>query len=573
MKKVVEKNNVIKDIIHSFKKIFTSLWIFSFIMNLLMLAPTFYMLQVYDRVIPSRNEMTLVMLSLVLVLLFLLNSGLDYVRSLIAIRLGNNFELELNQQVYTASFKANLNLRGVNAGQAITDLTGLRQFLTSAPLFALMDAPWFPINLVIIFLFNFKVGLFALVGTIILIGLAIWNERSSSSSLKQAGEKSIAANNLAANNLRNAEVIEALGMLAGLQGRWRKLQLEYLALQASASERVALVASITRFTRGVFQSLILGFGALLALTNEISPGMVIAASILMGRVMSPVESLIGTWRQIESAKNSYFRLVDLLSAFPAKSEKMPLPAPTGILSFDNVSAAPPGINIATLKNITFEMSPGDVVGVIGPSGAGKSTLARLMVGIWPAAIGKVRLDAADIFQWDKGQLGKHLGYLPQDVELFAGTISENICRFSELNSEKIIRASKLAGLHEFILHLPQGYDTPVSDGGKSLSGGQRQRIGLARAVYDDPTLVVLDEPNSNADEAGEMALVELIKSLKTNKTTVAIITHRMPIISQTNKILVLKDGAMQMYGPTEEVVKKLVEMRSATNPGGGGVVG
>ena len=528
-------------------------------MNLLMLAPTFYMLQVFDRVIPSGNEMTLVMLSLILIFLFLLYAILEYVRSLIVIRMGNEFELELNEAVYTAAFKANLNQVNLNPGQAITDLTTLRQFLTGQSLFVILDAPWFPINLIIIFLFNFKVGVFALVGTLILIILAYCNEKFSKKDLSIASNQYVEANNLVINNLRNAEVIEALGMLHNLRNRWRSLHYGYLALQAKASEKSALIGSLTKFTRGIFQSLVLGVGAYLLLSNELSPGMVIAASILMGRVMSPVEGIIGAWKQFDSMRNAYRRLNLLLNAFPKTVDRMALPDPIGRLSLEQVTAGPPGSKIATIKNITLQISPGDVLGILGSSGSGKSSLAKLMVGVWPAAVGNVRLDSADLFNWDKVNLGKFLGYLPQDVELFSGTVSENIARFGKVDPDKVIKASKLAGLHDLILHLPQGYDTVITDGGHNLSGGQRQRIGLARSVYDDPCLVVLDEPNSNADQAGELALVELIKSLQQSNQTVVIITHRTQIIGLTTKLMILHDGVVQLYGPTEDVLSRLKE--------------
>jgi len=347
---LIESKNQIKDLLRSFRSVFNSLWIFSFTMNLLMLAPTFYMLQVYDRVIPSRNEMTLVMLSLILIFLFLLYAILEYVRSLIIIRMGNEFELQLNESVYTSAFKANLNQVNLNPGQAITDLTTLRQFLTGPSLFVILDAPWFPINLVIVFLFNFKVGLFALVGTLILIILAYCNEKFSKQDLSIASNQYVAANNLVINNLRNAEVIEALGMLHNLRNRWRSLHLGYLALQAKASERAALIGSLTKFTRGVFQSLILGVGAYLALSNELSPGMVIAGSILMGRVMSPVEGIIGAWKQFDSMRNAHQRLNLLLNAFPKSIDRMALPSPIGILTLEQVTSGPPGSKTATIKN-------------------------------------------------------------------------------------------------------------------------------------------------------------------------------------------------------------------------------
>jgi len=554
--------NHIKVIIGSYKKAFVSLWVFSFMMNLLMLAPTFYMLQVYDRVFLSKNVMTLLMLSLILIFLFFIFSCLDYVRTLIAIRLGNQLELKVNEKIYTASFKANLNHAGINVSQSMQDLNTVRQFLTSTPIFALFDAPWFPINLAIIYFFNFKIGLFATLGSVILISLAIINEYSSKDLFKRAGEKSIIANNLASNNLRNAETISALGMLSSLRSRWKTIRLEYLSLQAKASQKSGFINSLTKFIRASFQSLILGFGAYLVIQNEISPGMVIAGSILMGRVMSPVESLIGVWGQFDLTRNAYARLSHILKVFPEIPDRMELPKPQGHLILESISAAPPGSNVAILKNVSLDLNSGDVLGILGSSGAGKSTLGRLIVGVWPPGFGKVRLDGADLYQWDKDKLGAHLGYLPQDVELFSGTISENISRFGALDAEEVIKAAKLAGLHDTILKLPQGYDTLITDGGKNLSGGQRQRVGLARALYGDPCLIVLDEPISHADEKGELALFTTIKSLKQKNKTVIVISHKTQIISETTQLLILEQGVVRMYGKTSDVIKQLSQNKN-----------
>jgi ATP-binding cassette, subfamily C, bacterial exporter for protease/lipase len=549
--------NEISLAISEFKGAFRTVGIFSAIINLMLLVPSLYMLQVYDRVLASRNETTLLMLTIMVLVAYLFMSALEFVRSFVLIRVGAQIDMKLNKRVYTAAFEQNLKQSGENAGQALQDLTTLRQFLTGNALFAFFDAPWFPIYLAVIFLFNTSLGVFALCGTIVLIILAYLNEVVSKKPLAEANSMAIAAGNLATNNLRNAEVIEAMGMLPNLMARWYKLHGRFLHLQAQASEKAGIIGACTKFFRVSLQSLILGFGALLVLDGKITAGMMIVSSILMGRTLSPVEQLIGVWKTWGSTRSAYGRLNELLAANPARQTGMSLPKPQGHIAVEAVTAAPPGSTVAVLKNLSFSIAAGDVLGVIGPSGAGKSTLARLLVGVWPAAMGKVRLDGADIYQWNKDELGPHIGYLPQDIELFAGTVSENIARFGEADSEKVILAAKRTGVHDMILKMPQGYDTVLGDGGAGLSGGQKQRIGLARCMYDDPSVLVLDEPNSNLDEVGEQALVAALVDFRKRGKTVVLITHRTSAISVTNKLLLLHGGTAQKFGPTAQVLSEL----------------
>ena len=549
--------NEIAQVIAGYKSVFITVGIFSAIINLMMLVPSLYMLQVYDRVLASRNQTTLLMLTIMVVGAYLVISALEFVRSFVLIRVSAKMDLELNKRVYTAAFEQNLKRAGVNAGQFLHDLTQIRQFLGGNALFAFFDAPWFPIYLLMIFLFDVSLGFFALAGVILLIGLAIINERVSKKPLSEANSMAVQAGNLATNNLRNAEVIEAMGMLPNLMSRWFRLQSKFLQLQGEASEKAGIVNALTKFVRICLQSLVLGFGALLVLENKITPGMMIVASILMGRVLSPVEQLINMWKTWISAKISYGRLSELLDANPPRVLGMALPKPLGKVSVEGSTVVPPGSATAALKNVTFAINPGDVLGVIGPSGAGKSTLARVLVGIWPSVAGFVRLDSADIYQWNKDELGPYIGYLPQDIELFAGTVSENIARFGQVDSEKVVQAAQRAGVHEMILRFSQGYDTPLGDAGAGLSGGQKQRIGLARAMYDDPSLIVLDEPNSNLDDAGEQALVGAIDDLRKRGKTIVLVTHKSSAINMTNKILLLVDGVAQLFGPTAEVLAKI----------------
>jgi ATP-binding cassette subfamily C exporter for protease/lipase len=552
------KNEII-DILTSFKGAFRTLGVFSAIINLLMLAPALYMLQVYDRVLQSSNEITLLMLTLLVLGAYALISALEFVRSFLLIRIGAKLDMQMNKRIYTAAFEQNLKRSGGNAGQALQDLTQIRQFFTGNGLFAFFDAPWFPIYLLVIFIFDTYLGLFALFAVAIMVVLAYVNESVSKKPLADANTMAIASSNLATNNLRNAEVIEAMGMLPNLMSRWLKLHCRFLNLQAAASEKSGIVTALSKFVRISMQSLVLGFGALLVIEGKMSPGMMIAGSILLGKATGPIDQLIGAWKQWSSVKSAYYRLSELLEVNPPRQAGMDLPKPLGVVTVDAVTAAPPGSTVAVLKAVTFALQPGDVLGVIGPSGSGKSTLARLLVGVWPAAAGKVRLDGSDIYQWNKDQLGPHIGYLPQDIELFAGTVAENIARFGEIDSEKIITAAKRAGVHDLILHFPQGYDTPLGDAGAGLSGGQKQRIGLARAMYGDPSLLVLDEPNSNLDDVGEQALLTAVNDLRQRGKTIVMVTHRPSVLSATTKLLLLLNGVAQGFGPRDQILQAIAQ--------------
>jgi ATP-binding cassette subfamily C exporter for protease/lipase len=559
MKNSLNAKNEIQDVLLTFRSTFYTVGAFSAFSNLLMLVPSLYMLQVYDRVLGSRNEITLLMLTLMMLGAYAVMAGLELMRSFVLVRVGAKFDMQLNKRVYTAAFEQNLKVAGANAGQALMDLTNIRQFLTGNALFAFFDAPWFPIYLIVIFFFEPGLGLFALGGTIVLVVLAVVNERVTRKPLAEANSMAIAASTQATNNLRNAEVIEAMGMLPNLLNRWFKMHGKFLHLQAEASEKAATVGAMTKFVQVALQSLVLGLGAMLVLDNKITPGMMIAASILVGRALAPVQQVIGVWKSWSGTRSAYERLNKLLSANPVRDAGMALPKPLGNLAVEGVTASPPGVAAPVLKGLNFAIQSGEVLGVIGPSGSGKSTLARLLVGVWPAMMGKVRLDGADIYQWNKGELGPNVGYLPQDIELFSGTISENIARFGEVDAEKVVQAAKRAGVHELILHLPQGYDTALGDGGAGLSGGQKQRLGLARAMYGDPSLIVLDEPNSNLDDVGELALVQAIKDLRQRGKTIVLITHRTSAISITNKLLLLRDGVLTMFGPSNQVLAALHE--------------
>ena len=538
----------------AYKRAFFNIGLFSAVINLLMLAPALYMLQVYDRVLASGNQMTLLMLTLMILGLFGLMGALEWVRSQVVIRLGTQMDMRLNQRVYDAAFEAQLRTGSPAAGQALNDLTSLRQFATGNALFAFFDAPWFPVYLFVIFMFSPWLGLLALGGAVLLMILAWVNQRVSQAPLKAASELSVEATRQASAHLRNAEAIEAMGMLDTLRGGWLAQHTAFLAQQNLASEKTATVSAWSKGVRLALQSLVLGLGALLAVQGQITAGMMIAGSILMGRVLSPIDQLIGVWKQWTSARLAYQRLEALLQAHPPRPVRMALPAPQGELSVEQLSASAPGTRRATLANLSFTLPAGQVMGVIGPSGCGKSTLARLLIGVWQPLAGKVRLDGAELSQWDKHQLGPHLGYLPQDIQLFAGTIAQNIARFAEVDADKVLAAAQLAGVHQLILQLPEGYETRLGEGGAGLSGGQKQRIGLARALYGLPAVIVLDEPNSNLDEAGEQALLQAIAQLKQHKRTLILITHKPNVLTLTDQLLILRDGQLQAFGPTAKVL-------------------
>lgn len=540
------------------KSAFISAAGFSMVINLLMLVPSLYMLQVYDRVVPTGNKSTLLMLTLIVFVLFLTLSLLEWVRSQILVKVSTRLELLLNQRVFAVAYKQALYSGGQRAStQPFDDLTGLRQFLTGNGLFAFFDAPWMPMYIALMFVFHSWYGWFSVATSLILVVIAFANEQATAKTLAEANQVAIVGRGQISRNLRNAEVIEAMGMLDNVRQRWLKTTHQVLVLQSIASSRAGLIAAASKVVRLTSQSLILGLGAYLVIEREITPGLMIAGSILLGRALAPIDMVIGNWKGFITARGQYQRLNDLLLNMPDDSDKMSLPTPTGHLQFEEAQVIPPGAKLPVLKGISLTIDAGDLLGVIGPSGAGKSTFARASLGIWPTAAGKVRLDGADVSTWNRDELGPYIGYLPQDVELFEGSISENIARFGDIDAEAVVEAAKMADVHELILRLPEGYDTVIGASGGALSGGQRQRIGLARALYGKPVLVVLDEPNSNLDEQGELALGNALQRLKQKKVTVILVTHRQQVLTKVDKLLVLSEGKLAVYGPRDQVIAHL----------------
>jgi ATP-binding cassette subfamily C protein EexD len=543
--------------IHYCRDSFQSAAIFSLFINLLMLLPSIYMMQVYDRVLSSNSTSTLLMLTLLVTVLFVMLGALEWVRSQILIRVSTRFDVLLNERLYRVLFRQALVSGGKTSAQPLSDLLVLRQFLTGNGLFAFFDAPWMPVYVGLLFLFHPAFGVVAVISAILLILLAIWNERATHDDLEQANRVSVESSNITARNLRNAEVVHAMGMLPDLMARWKDKQQRLIMLQAVASEKAGLIAATSKTYRITVQSLILGLGAWLAIDKQITPGLMIGGSILLGRALAPIDLMIGSWKQFLSARTAYDRLNVLLAQFPAEAERMPLPAPKGVLRAEQAVVAPPGSKVAVLKGLNFNIEAGSFVALIGASASGKSTLARAILGIWPVANGAIRLDGADVGQFERSFIGSHIGYLPQDIELFDGTIADNIARFGDLDADKVVAAAQAAGVHDMILQLPQGYDTEIGGSGGVLSAGQRQRVGLARALYGEPVLVVLDEPNSNLDDAGEQALAQALYKLKQQGSTVVVITHRVGILSLTDRIMVLNEGLLVLDGPRDEVLAKL----------------
>jgi len=565
-KKKTTANSELKEAILASKKSFIIVGVFSLFVNLLMLVPSIYMLQLYDRVMTSRSEDTLIMLTSIVVVLFITMALLEIVRSKILVKIGNKLDSLLSQRVFDTLFELANKHPGKASSMPLNDLTQVRQFMTGNGVFAFFDTPWIPIYIGVLFLFHPILGFFAIFAAIVLVSLTIFNEYSTKTKLAEANSLNRASTVFVDANLRNAEVINAMGMRTNIREKWKEKYYGFLNAQNEASSKAGIFSNVSKSTRMLFQSLILGLGGYLAIHNEISSGMLIAGSILMGRALAPLDLLINTWKSFSSARASYARLEALLADFPKDKEYMELPDPTGEIMLEGVVVIPPGAKQPSIKGISMKIDKGDVVGIIGPSAAGKSSLARAILGLWPLVQGKVRLDKADIHQWEKEHLGKHIGYLPQDIELFEGTISQNIARFSEVDSKKVVEAAQKAGVHEMILRLPDGYDTLIGAGGATLSGGQRQRIGFARAIYDNPVLVLLDEPNSNLDDQGEKALVQAIRILKEMGTTVILITHRPSILQATNKLAVIKQGQLETYGNTNEILQKMAAAAKAQAP-------
>lgn len=542
--------------------------VFSGVVNLLQLTVSLYMMQVFDRVLSTRSLDTLYYLTAIAIFALLVMAVLDGLRSQVMQRVAAWVEGKAAPEAFVRAIESQLRNRPYRM-EALRDLSVCRSWMGSPASLTLFDVPWVPIFLAVIFLLNPVLGWIALAGAALLFLLTLANEWATGALLRQASTGAMASQRRAESIVRNAEVIDSMGMAPAVLQRWREGLSAALPPQDRAADRAAVMLSLTRFFRLAVQVAVLGVGALLVLEQQITAGASIAASIIMGRALAPVEQMIGGWKQLVQARQAYRRLLAFLALPRLRPPGMALPEPTGRVAAERVTFGFPGQPVAIIKGVSFNLAAGESLAVIGPSAAGKTTLIRLLIGTLQPSAGTVRLDGADVFTWMREDFGRHVGYLPQDVELFDGTVLRNIARMGEAEPEAVFEAAKLAGCHEMILRLPQGYDTEIGDGGQHLSGGQRQLIGLARAMFGNPRLVVLDEPNSNLDGDAEQALIQGLQELKKRGTTVVLVSHRPTLVQGVDKVLLMRDGAVEAFGPRAEVLKRLVQAaRPAEVPGG-----
>jgi len=532
----------------SFKREFVWVGVFSFFANLLMLAPTLYMLQVFDRVMLSQNEFTLISLTLITTFFFGIMAFSEWVRSRLLVRAGVRFDEFLNSRVFKATFDSQLNQAASNPIQSFTDLTNLRQFLTGNGIFAIFDTPWTPVYIVVLYLMHPILGWSAVFFTILLGFMAWYSNKLTRLSNERANEASMKTSTYLMGKLRHSETVEALGMLNPLRAHWGAMYKDQFDQALDAQHLQHQIQGFIKFVQYSQQSLILGLGAWLAMRGDISVGAMVASNALVSNALRPISVLVSTWKQFADAKSSYERLEVLMERHPEREASYVAREVSAQITLDHLVATAPGRKTPILKGLNAHFKAGEVVAIVGPSGAGKSTLARCMIGIWPDVTGKVLMDGKSIDSWSRDDLGPHIGYLPQDIELFEGTIAENIGRFGQIDSFKVIEAAQQTGIHDMILRFPKGYDTPMGEAGGMLSGGQRQRVGLARAIYDNPKLIVLDEPNANLDDVGEAALIRTVQELRNRHCTVFMVVHQRNLLSVADRVLVMEDGEIKQFG-------------------------
>jgi len=541
--------------------------VFTAAINLLQLTGPLFMLEVYDRVLPGRSIPTLVAISALALVMFAFQGLLDVLRSRVLVRIAASVDETLSQRVFDLATKLPLKAITPPSFQPVHDLDRIRSFMSTVGPAAFFDLPWMPLYLGICFIFHPLIGWAATVGGLILIGITIATEFLTRQPSREAASVADGRMGLAEASRRNAEVVQAMGMSTRLNALWHDHNRRNIAAHQRVADISGGMAALSRILRMVLQSAVLGIGAWLVINQQATAGIIIASSILTSRALAPVEVTLAHWRSFISARQSWRRLNGLLSAVPAEQSRMDLPRPKETLTIEAVGINPPGTNRIVVQGVAFQLKAGQGLGVIGPSASGKSSLVRAIVGVWPALQGKIRIDGAAIDQWTPETLGPHVGYLPQDMELFAGSVAENIARFEpDASSEKVIAAARAASVHELILGLPNGYETPVGDSGNSLSAGQRQRIGLARALYGDPFLVVLDEPNSNIDREGDEALTKAILGIRARGGIVVVVCHRPSALAGVDMVLVMLNGRQQAFGPKEQVLQPPQQQQPTATP-------
>ncbi len=557
--KSVLKHSALYICLEKCKSAFWFIFGFSSGINLLVLFLPLYTSQVLDRVISSGSKETLLMLTIISLVAFACSAMLETCRHLAMTKIGDWIDKNTVSDLILRSIRLTSIQSGTSSGEAIRDLTAIKNFITGNSVFSLFDTPWSFIYLIVIFMIHPSTGFIAIIGVIMLVSVAILNEIATKRILKETHEETIRNVHAIDIATRNAEVVEAMGMAEYIVSDWCKYNDQNRAMQTKAQNRSNIITGITKFLRSTLQISVIGTGAYLAITAYKTAGSIIAASILMGRVLAPFDAAIHTWKFFNQAVMSYRRLQKLILSSPKRRQNMALPAPQGKVEFDRVFFTPYGSNKPTIKGISFSIEPGDVVGIIGASASGKSTIAKLTVGVWQPISGVVRLDGADVYTWNRENFGKYVGYVPQDTELFNTSVKTNIARMKpDPNPEEIIAAAKAAGIHEMILSLPNGYDTIIGSFGVTLSGGQKQLLSLARALYGNVKLLVLDEPNANLDNNGEACLINAINFARQRNTTVMVITHKLPLLSVVDKVILMSDGIIYTMGPKDEILSKLV---------------
>lgn len=566
MKEKANENNPIYEALLACRIMVKYVLIFGFILNLLALASPLYSMQVLDRVLSSQNTNTLLMLSLVIIFALLLQGFIQGARAFATNKMGNWFEAQLSPLVLTNAVKSAIKSKALANSQQLRDLQTIKTYLTSPSLVAIMDLPWAVIFIIVLFMLHVWIGSLALIGGFVLIFIGFIADRSTKKLLETNNENFIISMRQVDQVTRNAEVVEVMGLMKNVMKSWQKTNDKVQTMQSLTNERQAFFMEITKFIRLILQIAVTGLGAYLVIKNEFSSGAIIASSSLVGRALGPFEVAINSWKGYVNCKKSYSRLTQLFTVNTKEELQMSLPEPEGNISVENIYYAHANTSKHLIKGATFEIQAGEVVVILGPSGSGKTTMAKLIVGCHHPNVGSVRIDGASITDWKRGELGQYIGYLPQDIELFSGTVKDNIARLNpDAEASEVIMAAQLAGVHDMILQLPKAYDTELGQDGSMLSGGQRQRLGLARAFYGTPKILVLDEPNANLDTQGEAALSTAINAAKEKKITTVIVSHRTPILQLADKVMIMRDGMVVAYGPTHEVMEKMNQAATASS--------
>lgn len=568
-KRAKDADEPVRKILMQCRQAFVLAFILTFVIDLLSITPMLYMMNTMDRVLSSRSGVTLVSLTFLVIAFYVFWSALDWIRARLMVRLSLRIDWELAAHVFDASFRRYVGRKNINVHQLLGDLLSLRQFFTGQSALTLMDAPFAVIFIIIGALFHPYLALFAVIASVLMIAVSYFSIKITSPILKEANDANTEASRVAASSLRHAETTLALGMLGGVRNRWYEQHRQFLTNQVNASEATGLMGGVSGFLQKALPSLQMALGTFLAMEGLITGGMIMAASMLISKSVSPIQKLIGSWKDIVAARSAYERLNELLAFDRETNQGMTLPPPVGNLAVTAAVGVPPGHNKAVIEGLNFSLSPGQVLAVVGPSAAGKTSLVKLLLGVWAPAEGKVRLDGVEISEWSHDEVGPLVGYVPQEIEFFEGTVAENIARLGEVDPEKVVQAAKLIDMHETILGFPKGYDTPLGETGFAPSGGQRQRLAIARAVYGMPKYVVMDEPNSNLDEVGETALIKTVLALKQNGSSVVITTHRPRLINVVDMMLVLKSGRQVAFGTSADMlaaVRRLQPVEGSDQP-------